>query len=448
MEQKLHEFGLSEKESIILGCLIQSKVPLSGNEVARRTNVTRYYAYEVLQRLQERGFIELLPGRPKKFAFDPTFLFEVIELEERKITRDWLLRKSRLQKIAETVQNMEPSAGRAVRENVTLWKGPRVSARVGNVIAGAKNAYLLRTLPFLTYDEFSEIWKPIQILVQKGGRGRVILGSIKAESLIDTISPSQLSSLISFHSSCPIRVTNTELVGFDIIDSNMTIEFLSPTSPDIRLIIREPDAIRAKIALFNSLWERAQDFRLFAFAAQEDPSIAKSLQDVPPHIPFPSFQESGLHRFPSRLEAIRALQKIMIESAKREIIFANLETIPVDEELREEIIQILATLESSQEKRVIWRVLWKPPHDITKEELGAFLAVLNNIPRLEVRFWEGPLDLGTFFVVDNSILLIPVFPLKGEFENSILVTRNPLLKDLVVRGFNQLWDIAPQNKLM
>lgn len=437
---ELQEFSLSEKESIILDCLIHSNVPLSGNEVAGRTNITRYYAYEVLGRLLDRGFVEFIPGRPKKFAFDPTFLNEVIELEGRKIARDWQLRKKRLKEIAERVQSVEPSGKRATREDVALWKGPQVNARIKHLIIGAENALLLRTLPLITQDEFSEVWEPLHALAKNGGIARVLLGSEKVESLINSISSQELSKLISIHSSCSIRVTNTELVGFDIFDSKLVIELLSPTSPDIRLIIRESDAVQAKVALFNSLWERGQDFRLFAFASEEDPSIAQSLQEIPPHIPLHDYQESGIHRFPTRLEAIRALQKIMVESAKEEIIFANLETIPVDEELREEIIQILQTLEDSQRQKVNWRVLWKPYPELTKAELNAFLDVLKSIPTLEVRSWKGPLDLGTFFVVDNSILLVPV-------ENSILVTRNPLLRDLVIRGFNQLWDLAPQDEV-
>ncbi len=447
MEQELQEFGLSKKESVILNCLINSRVPLSGNEIAKKTGVTRYYAYEVLHRLQERGFVEFLPGRPKRYAFDSTLLAEIIEQEERKINRDWQLRKSRLQEIAERIQSIEPSAERVAGEYVTLWKGPQVSVRVEHLIASAQNILLLRTYPITTQDEFFELWKPIQVLVEKGGRGRILLGSAKAESLIALKSiASELSQLISLHSACPIRVSNTELVGFDIIDSKMTLEFLSPTTPDIRLVIRETDAVQAKIALFNSLWERAQDFRILAYAAREDPTIERSLQDSPPHIPLPDFQESGVHRFPSRMEAIKALQKIMIESAKNEIIFANLESIPVDEELRYAVDEILKALSLSHKKDVNWRVLWKPHPEIDEDVLKAFLDTLRSIPSLEIRFWTGSLDLGTFFLIDNSILLIPVFPLE-HYENAILVTRNPIIKHLVVRGFNQLWSLSPPSEL-
>ncbi|MHA2270396.1 MAG: helix-turn-helix domain-containing protein [Candidatus Hodarchaeales archaeon] len=447
MEDELQEFGLSKKESVILNCLINSRVPLSGNEIAKKTGVTRYYAYEVLHRLQERGFVEFLPGRPKRYAFDSTLLPEIIEQEERKINRDWQLRKSRLQEIAERIQSIEPSAERVAGEYVTLWKGPQVSVRVEHLIASAQKILLLRTYPTTTQDEFSEIWKPIQALVQKGGRGRVLLGSAKAESLIASFSTDQLAQLIGIHSACPIRVSNTELVGFDIIDSKMTLEFLSPTTADIRLVIREPDAIQAKIALFDSLWARGQDFRILAYAARDDdPTIERSLQDSPPHIPLPDFQESGVHRFPSRMEAIKALQKIMIESAKNEIIFANLESIPVDEELRYAVDEILKALSVSHKKDVNWRVLWKPHPEIDEDVLKAFLDTLRSIPSLEIRFWEGSLDLGTFFLIDNSILLIPVFPLE-HYENAILVTRNPIIKHLVVRGFNQLWSLSPTSEL-
>ena len=444
MEEELREFGLSEKEAIILASLVRSKTPLSGNEIAKKTEITRYYAYEVLGRLQDRGFVELLPGRPKRFAFDSAFLNEIIDQEERRITKDWQGRKKRLEEITTQIQKMEPSIGRSVKEDVVIWKGSQVATRVGNIITRAKNVLILRALSTTTQTEHSELWEPILTLARNGGTARILVGSSKTTNLINSLSTAKLAKLVSVHYACPIRVTSDDLIGFDIIDSEVLIEFLSPKDPDIRLVIREPDAVRTKKSLFDSLWERGQDFRLFAFAASDDPSIDKSLQDAPPHIPLPTFQESGIHRFPSRLEAIRALQKIMIESAKKEILFANLESIPVDEELRREISQILEFLESSQRRKVRWRVLWKPHPGISKKELDAFLNVLKSIPKLELRFWEGPLDLGTLFVVDDSILLIPIFPV-GNLENSILVTRNPLIKDLVVRGFNQLWKASDQN---
>ncbi len=441
MRKALLDFGLTDKESMILNCLIKNEEPLSGNEVAIKTGVTRYYAYEILHRLQERGFIEMLPGRPKRYSFDPSNLFEVIDLEEKNIEKNWKSRKRKLKDLATKIETLERFKENPIRENVVLWKGAQIRSRIENLLSRSSSAFLLRTILTSFQNDYFEIWEPLSNLAERNGKGRILLSVEKAENMIQSLSEDELTTITNFYDICPIRVSSTEMLGFDVIDNSIIIEFLSPTNPDVRLVIREPTAVQAKITLFDSLWERGQDFRLFAYAARENPTIAESLRNIPPHIPFPNLYEAGIHKFPSRSEAIRALQKILDESAEKEIAFANLEAISVDEELRSDITQILETLESSQIRGVYWRVLWKPHPEIAKEELEALFEVLNELPNIEVRSFDGPLDLGTFFLIDNSILLIPVFPLE-EFENSILITRNPLIRDLVLRGFNQLWEIG------
>ncbi|MHA2232703.1 MAG: helix-turn-helix domain-containing protein [Candidatus Hodarchaeales archaeon] len=112
--------GLSEKESSVLFLLIKYQDGLSGNEVARMTRMTRYYAYEILRKLQDRGFVETTAGRPKKYLFDPLafkrLLSDTAEETEHRIMllekQDWeaLCSEAGITNIQIAVYKTHPSA--------------------------------------------------------------------------------------------------------------------------------------------------------------------------------------------------------------------------------------------------------------------------------------------------------------------------------------------------
>jgi sugar-specific transcriptional regulator TrmB len=66
-EMYLHEMGLSEYESAAYLALLQEG-RATANDVATAADVPQSRVYDVLDRLNTKGFVKTQPGRPKKFG--------------------------------------------------------------------------------------------------------------------------------------------------------------------------------------------------------------------------------------------------------------------------------------------------------------------------------------------------------------------------------------------
>lgn len=63
----LHEMGLSEYETSVYLSLLQQGTG-TANEVANNADIPQSRVYDVLDRLEEKGFTTVQPGRPKRFG--------------------------------------------------------------------------------------------------------------------------------------------------------------------------------------------------------------------------------------------------------------------------------------------------------------------------------------------------------------------------------------------
>lgn len=76
--QNLKQFGLSTYEAAVISILLYSDKPLSGNEVAKRIGITRYYVFEILKTLTQKNFVYVTPTRPKQYHFSISILQDKI----------------------------------------------------------------------------------------------------------------------------------------------------------------------------------------------------------------------------------------------------------------------------------------------------------------------------------------------------------------------------------
>lgn len=80
----LEDFGLSSAEAEVLSILLQSsRTSLTGNEVARKTSITRYYVFSLLSRLVQKGYAAEIKERPRRYYSTLDMLRRTIEVMEK-----------------------------------------------------------------------------------------------------------------------------------------------------------------------------------------------------------------------------------------------------------------------------------------------------------------------------------------------------------------------------
>ncbi len=86
--KELQTLGLSESSSKILEHLIRNSKPMSGNEIAQHSKITRYYVFEILRVLsEERRLLEIIPSYPRKYRFDPFSIDRLLRQLNEQIQR-------------------------------------------------------------------------------------------------------------------------------------------------------------------------------------------------------------------------------------------------------------------------------------------------------------------------------------------------------------------------
>ncbi|MFQ5976837.1 MAG: helix-turn-helix domain-containing protein [Candidatus Heimdallarchaeota archaeon] len=539
--------GLSEKESSVLFLLIKYQDGLSGNEVARMTRMTRYYAYEILRKLQDRGFVETTAGRPKKYLFDPLAfkrllsdtaeetehrimllekqdwealcseagitdiqiaVYKTIEnegeattkhiqarlpnyshrqilgalstlhrkqwIDHRKIsrehlyflfpqdqvfTREKILLEQRVEsKIAEISQlvrvlDENPQEHSQNRQNgeIVLLKGSQVLSKVASLIESGSDICLMRTAQ-LSSGQLSEnaklkiirrIVKSVRKVATRGGQVRLILGEIFVPALFSSLENDDLVNIFKIYPACQVRITGRDLPCFDLIDRSVILDYISISRPPLCLKIIAEEAVSAKRNLFDHVWDDAQDFRLWVTHHKKMPDtirriVGRTLQAFPPHIPSLNLRESGVHVFESPESVIGAVQ-VILEGTQREVLFASLETVPVGGIARTALQQAFQALLGSIEKGVKWKILWKSDSEVSSSDIELVLSELHQFKNAEVGFYEGELDLGTFFILDDEILIALSLSTWQGSPNGIIVTQDPFITSLASNHFNQFW---------
>ncbi|MFX0115515.1 MAG: GTP-binding protein [Candidatus Hodarchaeota archaeon] len=82
-QKLLEDFGLSPAEAEILGILLHPpSTSMTGNEVAQKTEITRYYVFALLSRLVQKGFAAEVPERPRRYYSTLDMLRRTIESQE------------------------------------------------------------------------------------------------------------------------------------------------------------------------------------------------------------------------------------------------------------------------------------------------------------------------------------------------------------------------------
>ncbi|MEM4188337.1 MAG: TrmB family transcriptional regulator [Candidatus Hadarchaeum sp.] len=166
----LREFGLTEYEARVY-CALVSKGPSTAGELSKLANVPYSRIYDILSRLEVRGWVEAQAGRPSRYRpKDPAEVVKIVKTEEEK----------RLKEAGEALlKELEPLySRRAEVKRPDVWVirgGKNILTKIGEMLARAEIEVLL-SLPnvpqeisglksYLSLLEAKQI--PVRILASK-----------------------------------------------------------------------------------------------------------------------------------------------------------------------------------------------------------------------------------------------------------------------------------------
>lgn len=143
-QRLLRELGLTEYETRVYAALV-SIGPSAAGELSERANVPYSRIYDILSRLERRGWVEIQSGRPTRYkAKAPAEVVRLLKVEQER----------QLKEIGEgVVKELEPLYERraeAKRPDIWIIRGERnLLAKAGEMLARAQVEALI-SLPTLT----------------------------------------------------------------------------------------------------------------------------------------------------------------------------------------------------------------------------------------------------------------------------------------------------------
>lgn len=137
-QRLLREFGLTEYEARVYYALVANG-PSTAGELSKLANVPYSRIYDILSRLEERGWVEAQSGRPSRYrSRDPAEVVKIVKTEEEK----------RLKEAGEALlKELEPLYSRKAevkRPDVWVIRGGKnILSKIGEMLARAGIEVLL-----------------------------------------------------------------------------------------------------------------------------------------------------------------------------------------------------------------------------------------------------------------------------------------------------------------
>ncbi|MBN1156238.1 TrmB family transcriptional regulator [Candidatus Woesearchaeota archaeon] len=237
--------GLSEYESkVYLALLING--PMSGNETHRASGVPHGKTYNTLEKLQERGLVNILTERPKVFkAVDPSIVIE--DMLEKKLHKFQELHKnlpSKLESMKRTKLKEEP-----ISEKIQ-FVCEESHAMFNRLYRTAKKS--LRRI-YTCEEQHYERVRIIDELIKKG---------VKVQFLVTKLTERGLEwSRDDVKRGVEVRYYPVENIRLNIKDdSEVIITILNPKNPVDRIFLyaQSEGLTKAMNFYFDYLWKQAK----------------------------------------------------------------------------------------------------------------------------------------------------------------------------------------------
>jgi sugar-specific transcriptional regulator TrmB len=245
-EEILKTLGFSDYEIRVYTSLLSNQ-KMSASEISKETRIPQTKIYQVIKKLANKGFVNILPGHPTKFEIAPpknTLSSVIDELEDRR------------KKLIEAIQNLQESyeLSKIKEEEIVSfldWKS--FEKKVEEVDEKAKEEI----------DIFSRFKYPkggwlesLEKAVKRGVKIKVAGVVNDKNKELAAFSYKKIGCEV-----CKLPIIYESTISFGVIDLssvNLTIESEKDPTNFIYLLLENKGAVRLFKSFFDSMWKEGK----------------------------------------------------------------------------------------------------------------------------------------------------------------------------------------------
>lgn len=239
----LKRLGLTEYEARAYVTLVE-KGPLTANTLSKHSKIPYSKVYDVLSRLEEKGWIIIEGGKPKKYK--PKSPREAIEITVRRIENE--IKSISLQVINE-LQPLYERIGVQEKSDIVILRGKlMITEKAREMIEGAEREVEI-VVPDETRDFHSFIEKALEKILMRGVEVKVLAGHKSMMHLGGNENPN-----------LDVRLKRGMFGGGIIIDEREALILLGIKSGSIIAIwSNHKELVKLAKVYFNHLWVNADN---------------------------------------------------------------------------------------------------------------------------------------------------------------------------------------------
>jgi sugar-specific transcriptional regulator TrmB len=263
--ESLKGLGLTQYEAAVYVALLGSG-PLEARETAQRADVPTGRIYDALHALADRGMVDVLQGRPKRFrAVEPSVALDDL-LSEKRVELD-----RRFDEMTRQAASLERELAPRAREqdkpafNVSLGEETGRAFLSTQLARARETVDISMRVDFTLEPEDVEVFRALAKAVDRGVRVRAVLPADELDRALESPLAGEVLDLLGPHLGEGLRVRLTdqeEVVPFTVIDGDgVTLGVKNPVEPSryfAFLFVHDPPFAEDLTQRFEGLWEAAQ----------------------------------------------------------------------------------------------------------------------------------------------------------------------------------------------
>lgn len=266
IEKILESVGLSSREARTYLELARAG-RITASELAKKTGTARPETYEILRKLENKGFIREFLARPMRFeSVDPLELRNRIIQDERKKLSSIETGMSKILEVWPFLTAVQAPSSQAPR-TATIHGRKRIAALVEDMISGAQESVRVfttrRGLMTAMERSFPEI---VSKLIEKGVDVRLLIDERSAKRISAGMMPENVD----------VRISKGPRARFYLVDDRDVVYHLHLQaeediwgSDEVAMWTDSPDQVNVYRWLFSNEWDHSMPLRTAPVARRE-----------------------------------------------------------------------------------------------------------------------------------------------------------------------------------
>lgn len=272
----LKGLGLTQYEAAVYVALLGAGA-LEARETAKRADVPTGRIYDALHALADRGMVEVLQGRPKRFrAVQPSVALDDL-LSEKRVELN-----RRFDAMTREAARLERELAPKAREDAQPAFNVSVGEETGRAFLATQLARASETIDISMRFEFKlepedvEVFRALAKAVERGVRVRAVLPADELDRALESPMAGKVLDLLGPHlgDGLEVRLSSRQIVPFTVLDGDgVTLAVKNPLDPEryfAFLFVHDPPFAEDLTGRFEGVWDAAETGIAEALEAAED----------------------------------------------------------------------------------------------------------------------------------------------------------------------------------